>query len=201
MKRCLILGCGPSLKDIPFKFLDRYPTFGGNRVYLKYAPTWYVSVDEKNMIEHVDEINALGSIKYISDRWSHLVPDSIPLRSLPIQRFSYDPLSWIYEGWTVTFVMLQLAYWHGFEEVGLLGVDHRYTIPGKPGDMYTGPDNDHFTPDYYHSENSRPVPELYKPESAYRLAKVAYRKSARRVVNLTPDTALDIFEIEDWHTW
>ena len=201
MKRCLVVGCGPSLAEIPNSFLDKYPTFGGNRVYLKYEPDYYVSVDANNMLEHVDEIDALKSIKYISNRWSFKVKDSISLASLGKPEFSYEPLVWVNEGWTVTFVMLQLAYWHGFEEVGLLGIDHRYSIPGEPGDMYTGKDEDHFTDEYYHGESTRPVPILSLPEGAYKLSEEAYRLAGRRVVNLTTNSALDIFEKEDWHTW
>jgi len=202
VNRCLVLGCGPSLADIPNTFLDKYPTFGGNRVYLKYTPTYYVSVDESNMTEHVDEINALDSkVKYISRRWAHLVDGAIPLNSSSAQRFSYEPLRILKEGYSVTFVMLQLAYWHGFEEVGLLGVDHRYTIPGEPGEPYTGVDNDHFTPDYYHNQSTRPVPILSLPEKYFNMAKQAYQENGRRVVNLTPNTALTVFDCEDWQTW
>ena len=202
MNRCLVLGCGPSLADIPNEFLDKYPTFGGNRVYLKYTPTYYVSVEGSNMIEHAAEINALDcKAKYISRRWAHLIDGAVPLKSKSIKRFSFEPLSVLDEGYSVTFVMLQLAYWYGFEEVGLLGVDHRYTIPGKPGSLYTGVDNDHFTPDYYHEQSTRPVPILYLPEKYFRIARKAYRDNKRRVVNLTPNSALTVFKCEDWQTW
>jgi hypothetical protein len=200
-KTCLVLGCGPSLADIPNEFLDKYPTFGGNRIYLKYTPTYYVSVDELNMLNCVDEINGLSSVKYISSRWAHKIKDSIPLTRQPTREFSYEPLVWINEGWSVTFVMLQLAYWHGFERVGLLGIDHRYTLPGKPGERYRGIEHDHFTPGYYRGEVNLIVPDLSKTERSYRLAEDAYKKAGRRVVNLTHNTALDIFDKEDWQTW
>ena len=45
MKTCLIIGNGPSLANVPNEFLERFFTFGSNRVYLKFTPDVYACVN------------------------------------------------------------------------------------------------------------------------------------------------------------
>ena len=63
----LIIGNGPSLKDVPIEFLHKYPTFGTNRIYLMdgFEPTYYASVNPLVVEQSVENINKLTSIKFI----------------------------------------------------------------------------------------------------------------------------------------
>ena len=47
METAVIIANGPSLKNVPNEWLDKYPTFGANRVFLKYNPTYLTLVDVK----------------------------------------------------------------------------------------------------------------------------------------------------------
>jgi hypothetical protein len=193
VKRCLVIGNGPSLRDIPNDFLDKYPTFGGNRIYIKYVPTYYASVDEHAMLQFVDDINRLECRKYISNRWSAKVKGAIPLRNEGGIEFSFDPLDHIHENRSITVVNLQLAYWLGFEQVGLIGVDHRYT--GKL-------ELDHFSKNYLPLRKTKWRKwSNVETTKSYRMAKQVFEDAGREIVNLTPNSALDMFRCEDWRTW
>jgi hypothetical protein len=193
VKRCLVIGNGPSLRDIPNEFLDKYPTFGGNRIYIKYVPTYYASVCETDMLQFVDDINRLECQKYISTRWSAKVKGAIPLRNSGGRNFSTDPLNHIHENKSIVIVMLQLAYWMGYEQVGLIGVDHRYT--GKL-------EQDHFSKHYLPVRKTKWRKwSTGETTESFKIAKQVFEDAGREIVNLTPNSALDVFRCEDWRTW
>lgn len=204
MKTCLIIGNGPSLADIPNEFLENYPTFGSNRVYLKYTPDYYAYVDPINLSQkHIEEIKALNCTKYIDISQAHLIPGSIPLQCIHEMDFSYSPMDYVYAYFSVTTVLLQLAYFYGFDEIGLVGMDHRWITDAGARDWYinTGKDKNHFTPEYYQPGARWKAPFLSKLEAWYGLSKTVYCSANKRIVNLTPNSALDVFEREDWQSW
>ena len=202
-KTCLVIGNGPSLADIPNEFLDKYPTFGSNRVYLKYTPDHYAFCDKLWIMHYLDEIKELKcKEKWIRWEFAPLVPGSYPIYNDPRRReFSYEPLKWLHDGCTVTFVLLQIAFYHGFERVGLVGIDHYYGYDGKPGTKQTGKEGAHFTTDYYDDNVTYWCPNLKRTTYAYNLAKKAYEDAGRETINITPGTHLDVFEKQDWRTW
>ena len=206
MKTCLVIGNGPSLKDMPLEFLRKYPTFASNRIYLLdgFTPTFYACVNPLVIEQSAEEINALEcGEKYINSMLIESIVDAIPLYSVPMRIFSDDPLRLIYEGYTVTYVLLQLAFWKGFERVGLVGVDHTYRYNGEPNQeqIAEGVDPNHFHPDYFSGGMRWNNPDLEESERSYLLARKTFERAGRRVVNLTPGSKLDIFEREDWQSW
>jgi hypothetical protein len=203
MKTCLIIGNGPSLADIPNSFLDKYPTFGSNRIYLKYTPDYYAFCDKLWIKHYIEDIKKLTcKEKWIYWQYAHYVPGSIPIYNNARRReFSYEPPHWLHDGCTVTFVHLQIAFWHGFERVGLIGVDHYYGYDTKPYAVRTGKENAHFTPDYYDDHVSYWSPNLERTTGSYEIAKEAYEKVGRKIINITPGSHLDVFDKEDWQTW
>ena len=203
MKRCLIIGNGPSLNDIPDKFLDMYPTFGSNRVYLRFDPIYYACVNPLVIQQYSYEIAQMQSVKFIRASLSDMVPNSIKLHSISKSVFSYEPLKYIYEGYTVTYVLMQIAYSMNYDEVGLVGVDHRYIFDGRPNQklIATEKDPNHFDPSYFADGSAWNAPDLVKSEESYYLARAAYEMDGRRIVNLTPGSALDVFDREEWQSW
>ena len=146
----------------------------------------------------------MESEKFITAHYTrHLIKDAHPLVSSAIPGFSREPEKWIYEGHTVTYVCLQLAYYMGFTTVLLVGVDHKFEFEGKPNDEVTsnGDDVNHFHPDYF-GENVRwNNPDLYRSMQSYRMANLVYEHDGRKIVNLTPGSDLDVFEkgrIKEW---
>ena len=189
---CTVIGNGPSLKDVPDTFLDKYPTFGANRIYLRYEPTYFVAVNPLAIEQNKSEIANLECEKFLPGQFGI---ECHNLVSLSRKEFSLEPEEWIYEGHTVTFVSMQLAYYMGFETVLLVGVDHRYEYHGNPNEqrLMDGDDPNHFDPRYFKGQQWH-NPDLERSRQAYQMADNAYRKDGRSIVNLTEGTALDVFK-------
>jgi len=201
----LIIGNGPSLKDVPVEFLKKYPSFGTNRIYLLdgFEPTYYVSVIPLVVEQSIEQIKGLTSTKCIPHRFASLVPGAIPLVSHYSPCFSMNPRAYIYEGYTVTYVCMQLAYWMNFDTVLLVGVDHRFSFQGSPNEerVAEGPDPNHFHPEYFSNGTRWNNPDLERSEESYRMAKEVFDRDGKRIINLTAGSALDIFEKDKVTNW
>jgi hypothetical protein len=214
---CIIIGNGPSLKEIPQDFLKKYPTFGTNRIYAirhleGFHPTYYAAVNPLVLDQFGREMlqQYKGKVlrfflrdAYVSDVVLGQQPAVVPLVSSEAARFFTDPSSELYEGFTVTFVCMQLAYYMGFSKVLLVGVDHRYTFEGDPNQelVAQGPDINH-ADDYYFSNGAKwNAPDLKKSEEAYQMAREAFEKDGREIINITPNTALETFELGEIKDW
>ena len=202
---CLIVGNGPSLKKIPKDFLKKYPTFGTNRCYLHFLPTYYVAINPLIVEQWLGDIMQLDVDAMFLPASLQIAGGSAHyLKSIygpPF--FSKDITEGIHEGFTVTYVCLQIAYFMGFSIVLLVGVDHRYEYQGMPNEeqLAVGPDPNHFSLDYFTGGVKWNLPDLEMSEVSYRLAREAYEADGRRIVNLTPGTALDVFPKDKWRKW
>jgi hypothetical protein len=202
---CLVIGNGPSLRNVPLEFLGKFPSFGTNRIYLleNFTTDFYVSVNPLVVQQSAAEINAYGAqAKFITDSEASLIDGAYPLMSVGSRIFSYNPAAYIFEGFTVTYVCMQLAFHMGFKTVLLVGVDHRFKMDGPPNSetVWQGDDPNHFSPEYFKGTRWN-NPDLPNSEASYRLAKKAYEDAGRRIVNLGPDSALTIFEkgtVAEW---
>ncbi len=206
-ERCVIVGNGPSLNRMDLSVLNGETTFGMNRIYMGLArfgftPSYYVSVNNLVCEQYSDDIAALPGLKFLSWRNRHRFsgnPDAIYLRSsAPRQPFATDAREEIWEGATVTYVALQLAYHMGFSKVVLIGVDHRFQVEGAPHaeQVATGPDTNHFDANYFAAGTRWNLPDLVTSETAYRQAKAAFEADGRQVVDATVDGALTVFAKE-----
>ena len=201
----VIIGNGPSLRNVPLEFLKKHKTFGTNRIYLlpDFTATYYASVNPLVVQQSAAEINAYGAqAKFVTDGEASLIDGAYPLMSVGSRIFSYNPAAYIFEGFTVTYVCMQLAFHMGFETVLLVGVDHRFKMDGPPNSetVWQGDDPNHFSPEYFKGARWN-NPDLPNSEASYRLAKKAYEDAGRRIVNLGPDSALTIFEkgtVAEW---
>lgn len=200
---CIVIGNGPSLNRVPREFLYKYDTFGTNRIYLKFTPEWYVAVNPLVIQQNLPDIQALeSSAKFIGAGLAQHVPGSFRLVSTGAQFFSTAPYKCIWEGYTVTYVALQLAYFMGYRTALLVGVDHRYTFQGRPNEekLLEGADPNHFDAGYFQGMKWN-NPDLEKSEFAYKLARAAYEADGRRIMNLGPDSALEVFEKGEIAEW
>lgn len=202
---CIVVGNGPSLKDVPIAFLKKYPSFGTNRIYLRngFTPTYYCSVNPLVIEQSAAEINAISCrAKFIAADYASLIPGSYGLVSTGAQLFSFNPAAYIYEGYTVTYVCMQLAFFMGFRTVLLVGVDHKFIMNGTPNaeTVWEGNDPNHFDESYFKGARWN-NPDLERSAQAYALAEKAFRENKRRILNLTKDTALDVFTKEPLKKW
>lgn len=201
---CIVIGNGGSLRDVPIEFLTKYRTFGTNRIYLLpgFEPTYYVSVNYLVIEQCQHDINCLGSTKFIPAGRHKLIPGSTPLLISGYPEFSKDATQGVFEGWTVTFVCLELAYYMGFKTVLLVGVDHRYDFQGSPNtrQYFRGEDPNHFDPSYFTGKFWH-TPDLERSNEFYKMANKAFVDAGRKIINLTPGSGTDAFEKQELKSW
>ena len=207
-ERCFIIGNGPSLKQTDLTRLRGETTFGMNRIYLAFpgmgfATSYYVSVNTLVIEQCADEIRHLTMPKFLtwrSRRWMAGDPGVVFLDTdyTDPATFARDARRRIFEGSTVTYVALQLAYHMGFKEVILIGVDHRFSTQGAPNSTVVarGGDPDHFSPAYFGPGFRWQLPDLDASEAAYRLARGAFEAEGRRIVDATVGGRLTVFPKE-----
>jgi len=204
-KRCFILGNGPSLKQTDLNLLRNEYTFGMNRIYLLFpalgwVTSYYVSINTLVIEQCSQDISGLTMPRFITwrgRRW--LNGEGIYFLDTDYTEpatFSKDIRGRIFEGSTVTYTALQIAFYMGFEEVILVGVDHSFTSKGRPNEAVVseGDDHNHFSAEYFGKGFKWQLPDLEASEQAYRLAKTAFEKNGRRILDATIGGKLDVFE-------
>ncbi len=203
-QRCFIIGNGPSLKQTDLTRLRGEYTFGMNRIYLMFPelgfPTsYYLCINSLVIEQCAEEIRALPIPKFLSWRSRRLIQptaDTVFLHTTYSgPKFARDARVRLWEGATVTFVALQLAYHMGFEKVILIGVDHNYNTQGKPNTTITsqGSDPNHFHAGYFGKGFRWQLPDLETSERSYQMARQAYEAAGRQVVDATVGGKLVIF--------
>ena len=214
-KRAFVIGNGPSLKQTDLSKLKNEITFGMNRIYLAF-PDWgftttYICVTNELVVgQFVDDINALPIPRFIAWHTRRHFPAQLPLTQLPTfvytsytgPGFSSDIRGRVWEGATVTNLALQLAFHMGVEKAILIGVDHNFTSKGEANKKVVseGDDPNHFMPNYFGKGIKWQLPDLDTSEIGYRIARDAYRKAGREVVDATVGGKLTIFPKVDYNT-
>jgi hypothetical protein len=204
-ERCFIIGNGPSLQRTDLSRIRNEITFGLNRIYLLFdqlgfSTTYYVAVNRLVIQQCAGDITRIPALKFIS-WWAHDVidftADMMFIRDPRIRplSFSTDPTRAVEEGYTVTYAAMQLAYYLGFQQVILVGVDHQFQTKGEPGDIVEsmGSDPDHFDPHYFGKGFRWQLPDMKGSERSYRLAKFHFEKAGKQIFDATVDGQLQIF--------
>lgn len=206
-KRCFIIGNGPSLCVEDLNQLKNEICFGVHRIYhifdqTDWRPSFYCAQDQKLIKDDLHEINNIEvQHKFIAYRDYAIrdgVPKAIPVKFLvedfypDLPKFSEKITEGVYEGFTVTYMCLQLAAYMGFKEIYLLGVDHCYSIDKNPDGTLK---KNISVKDHFSSKDAiANIPQTYKSLLAY----VAARKYAENhgicIYNATRGGALDVFE-------
>lgn len=208
-KRCFIVGNGPSLNQMDLTKLKGEYTFGMNRIYLLFPKlgfdfTYFVTINPTVTEQFGQDIQQLKMPKFIG--WNgrnflKFTPDTVLLPpNHPTPLFSESPAHVIWEGATVTYAAMQLAYYMGFQEVILIGVDHNFVDQGKPHTLVTTQSHDanHFDPNYFGKGYKWNLPDLETSEIAYRMAKKHYEANGRRIVDATVGGKLQVFDKVDY---
>lgn len=203
-ERCFILGNGPSLSRMDLEPLRHEVTFGLNRIYLLYPKlgfhtTYLVAVNRLVIEQCAEDLATLPMPRFLSWRARHAVGPGEGIHVLRTHwqtlGFSADPTRVLYEGATVTYVAMQLAFFMGFRQVVLIGVDHSFTTQGAPHRTVTsqGADPNHFDPAYFGKGFRWQLPDLLTSELAYALAKRRYEEAGREIVDATVGGKLEVF--------
>lgn len=209
-QRVVLVCNGPSLNDMDLSFLRNEICIGLNKIFLGFQrfhfyPKYYVAVNKKVLEQSVDEIRGLNCVKFLSAR----CPEFFKANALthiinthnPTEKFSYDIAQSLEEGYTVTYAALQIAYYLGFKEVIIIGMDHRFNYSGQPNESQylKGPDNNHFDQSYF-SNRYWDNPDLVNSEKFYTIAKNVFEQSERSIIDASLNGACTIFEKKDYRT-
>ena len=173
-ERCVIVGNGPSLNEMDLSLLANEHTIAVNGIFYKteetgFQPEYYVVEDSSVMKENIDAIIAYDvPYKFFPTHYQSLHPaeENVAFFRMNrgfyehtgsnycVPRFSTDFAQRAYCGQSVTYINLQLAYFMGFTEVYLIGMDFSYHIPDsaiRDGDLITSTEDDpnHFNGAYF----------------------------------------------------
>lgn len=209
-QRCFIIGNGPSIRDTDLTLLRNEVTFGSNRIYLLFDqigfPTsYFLSVNRLVIEQCAQDIVKVPCPKFLG--WhahDHIefTDDMMFLHSRPEVSFHTDITTGVWEGGTVTYVALQVAYYMGFDKVILVGVDHAFTTQGTPHEVVIsqGDDPNHFDPRYFGKGFRWQLPDLEMSEQAYRMAKDHFERAGREIVDATVGGKLRVFPRVDYES-
>jgi len=207
-ERCFIIGNGPSLKDTDLSKMKTEFTFGMNRIYLGF-PDWgfqtsFLVCVNSLVIEQVyKDFQELEIPKFFSWRSRKLLyPTGKPdinthflFTTYTGPTFARKATNRLWEGATVTYVCLQLAFHMGFKTAVLIGVDHSFAVDGTPNTTVVsqGDDQSHFDPSYFGKGFKWQLPDLVTSEQSYGLARKGYADAGREVLDATVGGKLKIF--------
>ena len=213
-ERCFIIGNGPSLQQTNIRRLQNEHTFGMNRLYmlfpeLGFHTSYFVSVNYLVIKQCIQDILPLPMPKFLP--WScrryvsNPTKDTIFLDAtcaLLKPGFYTDMRRPIWISATVTFIALELAYFMGFKQVILIGVDHNFATKGPAGQrvISQGDDPNHFSPQYFGKGFEWQLPDLETSEIGYRFARQAFEKDGRQVLDATIGGKLTIFPKVDYNS-
>lgn len=223
-ERAFIVGNGPSLNKHDLSLLKNEYSFAVNGIFYKtesegYRPTFYVVEDRHVMLDNVDKINAFearykffpvdykSQLKNKKNCWFFRMDKGYYNKTSPyfaIPRFSADMNDKLYCGQSVTMINLQIAYYLGFSEIYLIGMDHSYHIPSDAdvaGEEITSNSDDpnHFHPEYFGKGKKWHDPHLDRVERTYSYFKLAYESQGRKIYNATVGGNLEVFERVDYY--
>ncbi|VAV92907.1 FIG00855465: hypothetical protein [hydrothermal vent metagenome] len=218
-ERCVIIGNGPSLNQLDLGKLESEFTIAVNGIFyaaddMGFDPTYYVVEDSSVMSENTRAIKAYSAgHKFFPSIYRDYIGDDPSVSyfmmnrgfyaqespSFCVPRFSTDAAQRLYSGQSVTIINLQLAYYMGFSEIVLIGMDFSYTVPDDAevdGAIIhsKGDDPNHFHPDYFGKGKTWKDPKLDRVLANYQLAKTMFEADGRKIINATAGGKLEMFE-------
>lgn len=222
-KRAFIIGNGPSLNRTDLSYLWDETSFGVNGIFYMtdqtgFRPTYYCVEDNHVIEDNIERIKAYDtSFKFFPHKYRYSIPAEKNVYFLPTDwefyhssspyfenpRFSSDIDQTIYVGQTVTYLNMQIAFFMGFSEVYLIGVDFDYQIPPEsPVEGFSilsqADDPNHFHPEYFGKGKKWHFPKLHNCLKSYEYADRHFRSHGRRIFNATVGGRLECFERVDY---
>ena len=223
-ERCVIIGNGPSLNKLDLSLLADETTFEVNGIFyaadkMGFDPSYYVVEDSSVMKENIEQIKTYqAGHKFFPNIYRSIYGEGSDVSyfmmnrgfyaaespNYCVPRFSTDAAQRLFCGQSVTIINLQLAYYMGFTEVILIGMDFSYVIPDsaeRNGDVLTSAEDDpnHFHPDYFGKGKTWKDPKLDRVLANYALAKEIFEADGRRIINATAGGNLNMFDRIDYH--
>ena len=217
-KRCFVIGNGPSLNKVDLGLLRNEYTFGVNSIFYKsqeinFKPTFYVVEDGHVVDDNLNEINSYSvPFKFFPSAYRTKLRGGSNVTffnmnrgfyeskspNFEVPRFSKDCGRNIYCGQSVTIINLQLAFYMGFTDVYLIGMDFDYKVPSSAkidGNTIISQEDDcnHFDPRYFGHGKKWHDPKLHNVLVSYKFCKLIYEHNGRRIFNATAGGKLEEF--------
>lgn len=199
-ERCFIVATGPSLKISDLEKLKSEVTFSMNSICLAFdqtdwRPTYYgiqgIHV-YKQLEDYVENMEIKGKffgdtipLNNVSEK-DYIYPLNMLNHAYPHKKykskFSRNAFAQVYDGYSITYSLIQIAVYMGFKEIYLLGVDCNYTK-----DM-----NHHFK-EYGHVDPTF-LSAGDRMLAAFKEAKKSADRYKIKIYNATRGGMLEIFE-------
>ena len=206
-EKAIILCNGPSLNKVDFELIgSNCFTFGLNKINLlfdrsSFRPSCIVAVNSFVIEQNRNFYNETAIPLFLDSigirrGWTSTGSNTVYLHSGgPPDSFAKDCSVSINQGYTVTYVALQLAYHMGFKKVALVGADHTFATKGPANKTVDGgsADQSHFDPRYF-SNVKWQLPDLFESEVAYTRANNMYNAHGRKIFNCTDGGELEVFD-------
>lgn len=213
-ERCFIIGNGPSLSREDLDLLTSEKTFAFNRIYemypyTKWRPTYYMVVDnsilQKWRFEDERALEAKTAVflthKKVVEKYNNqkayqvFQKDVAPIQKRkPIfKRVCEDVSQYISVAQSVTINAMEMAFYMGFKEIYLLGLDHDYAIEiDMRGKKYIDKNiKPHFEED---SDRGRYFSFKEAMTIEYELCKKYADEHGIKIINVTRGGKLEVFE-------
>lgn len=220
-QRCFVIGNGPSLTPEDLNLIKNEICFGSNRIYdiyeyTEWGPTYY-AIQDFNVLQEisleVEERETRSNHRFIAgNRSTYICKEMMEdqknsffylgscLSEKRKIQFTEDMQRTVASGRTVTYMMIQMAYYMGFKEIYLLGVDHSYgQYLDKEGNLDTEIHaQSHFkgARAYKHLKGYNYIAKnpLNASTKAYQKAEDYSRNHGFRIYNCTRGGKLEVFE-------
>lgn len=208
-QRAVIVCNGPSLNKMDLSFLRGEYSFGLNKIYLGitqfgFYPRFFVAVNSKVIEQGAAAISAMPCVKFIGSAGHRIIKKNAltyHVNTVGVSdRFSQDISFGAHEGYTVTHVALQVAYYMGFKQVVIIGLDHFYEKDGVANErvVRVGPDVNHFHSEYFADGQEWDNPDLSESERSFAAAKLVFERDGREIVDASLGGRCRIFPKRDY---
>ena len=210
-QRCFIIGTGPSLTIEDLENLKGEITFGSNRIFeifpkTSWRPTYFITQDITLIKKFEEDMKAMECQQMFLplNVWRRF-QDKKDITYFILRHKDFYPgmaefsthLNWyVGQGYTVTYGAIQLAFYMGFKEVYLVGIDHNYSISLNEKGVPVLNDN---VKDYFEgskaSNKGLNLPRIVESTMAYMTArKFADKHPDFNIYNATRGGKLEAFE-------
>jgi len=216
MDKIGILICnGPSLQDVPVEWLNKNVTLASNSFYAK-----------EGLVPDYWFLEGRGHLKKKSERLARSrymhIPTTVFINSeyadaLEFRAFQKKifPITYFRGGHkirgfqpgpipdgghgtanSVTYAMFQYAYQIGFDPLLIVGMDMKFSADGH-WHFYDQAE----VPEFHEMDYQRFLQWRGAAENSYQECANYFADHDRTVLNLTPDTACEAFELDDLENW
>ena len=211
-KKCFVIGNGPSLKAEDLTAIHKLgiPSFACNRIHLifpqtPWRPTYYFISDAKIVAQYSGSVDGVPEEnRFFPQDFEGQIEEGVFYNTIYFDyehegRFSTNAAKGIYPAGSVTTEMIQFAYYMGFSEIYLIGVDFSYAVTQKLDSRtysYQG-ENNYFIPGYLKQGEVADMPNVRANLLGFNAAKDAIEANGRSIYNATRGGKLEVFKRAD----